>query len=76
MEVKIGVTESPRELVVTSNQSAEEVSSLVADSLQDAKGTLALTDDKGRKIIVPSARLAYVEITPTESRKMGFSVGG
>jgi hypothetical protein len=76
VEVKIGVTDSPRELVVSSGQSADEVESLVADSLKDTKGTLALVDDKGRKVIVPSARIAYVEITPTEQRKLGFSVGG
>lgn len=75
MEVKIGVAESSRELVVSSGQSAEEIESLVADSLKDAKGTLTLVDDKGRKVIVPSARVAYVEITPTEQRKLGFSVG-
>lgn len=75
MEVKIGVAESSRELVVSSGQTAEEIESLVADSLKDAKGTLALVDDKGRKVIVPSARVAYVEITPTEQRKLGFSVG-
>ncbi|MGH3435937.1 MAG: DUF3107 domain-containing protein [Sciscionella sp.] len=76
MEVKIGVAESPRELLVTSAQSPEEIAGLVADALKDIKGTLTLTDDKGRQVLVPSARIAYVEIGPADSRRVGFNVGG
>ncbi|MGH3620814.1 MAG: DUF3107 domain-containing protein [Sciscionella sp.] len=75
MEVKIGVAESPRELIVSSAQSADEVEALVADALKDAKSTLRLVDEKGRKVLVPSARLAYVEIAPSDTRNFGFSVG-
>jgi Protein of unknown function (DUF3107) len=75
VEVKIGVAESPRELIVSSAQSADEVEALVADALKDAKSTLRLVDEKGRKILVPSARLAYVEIAPSDTRNFGFSVG-
>ncbi|QGK72047.1 DUF3107 family protein [Allosaccharopolyspora coralli] len=75
MEVKIGVVDSSRELTVASNQSPDEVESLVADALKTADGVLALTDDKGRRFIVPSARLAYVEIGAVESQRVGFGVG-
>jgi len=34
---------------------------------------LALTDDKGRKVIVPVAKLAYVEIAESQSRPVGFT---
>lgn len=75
MEVKIGIKDTPRELVVSSGQSAEEVESLVADALKSADGLFRITDDKGRKYLVPSERIAYVEIAPADVRKVGFAVG-
>ena len=37
------------------------------------KGTLlSLTDSRGRTVLVPSAKIAYVEIGPAASRKVGF----
>ncbi|TNC23198.1 DUF3107 domain-containing protein [Amycolatopsis alkalitolerans] len=75
MEVKIGIKDTPRELVVSSGQSADEVESLVADALKSADGLFRLTDEKGRKFIVPSDRIAYVEIAPSDVRKVGFAVG-
>jgi hypothetical protein len=75
VEVKIGVADSPRELVVSSTLSPGEVEALVSDSLQSSRGVLALVDDKGRRYLIPTARIAYVEIGPADSRRVGFTVG-
>ncbi|CAJ1584709.1 DUF3107 domain-containing protein [[Mycobacterium] wendilense] len=75
MEVKIGVTDSPRELVFNSSQAAAELEKLVTDALGDGGGVLSLTDDKGRKFFVQSARVAYVELGPADARRVGFGVG-
>jgi hypothetical protein len=72
VEVKIGVADTARELLINSSQTPEEVESLVTDALKDSSGTLALTDDKGRRYLVPSVRVAYVEIGSADSRKVGF----
>ena len=72
MEVKVGVADTARELLINSSQTPEEVESLVAGALKDSSGTLALTDDKGRRYLVPSSRVAYVEIGSADSRKVGF----
>ncbi|HEY4568612.1 MAG TPA: DUF3107 domain-containing protein [Kribbella sp.] len=72
MEVKIGVQHANRELVLESDQSPEEVQALVADALSGKTGLLQLTDDKGRRVLVPSDRLAYVEIGEVTTRKVGF----
>jgi len=72
VEVKVGVADTARELLINSSQTPEEVESLVADALKDSSGTLALVDDKGRRYLVPSARVAYVEIGSADSRKVGF----
>jgi hypothetical protein len=72
VEVKIGVTHSPRELLVSSPQKPEEVEKLVLDALQADTGLLQLVDDRGRRVLVPTARIAYVEITPSDGRRIGF----
>lgn len=71
MEVKIGVQNVTREIVLESGQSAQEVTKAVAAALK-GDGALELTDEKGRVIVVPSAALAYIEIGSEESRRVGF----
>ena len=71
MEVKIGVTYAARELVIDSAQTSEEVTALVAAALQDGT-VLNLEDEKGRRVIVPVEKLAYVEIAEPEARRVGF----
>jgi hypothetical protein len=34
---------------------------------------LTLTDEKGRRVIVPIAKVAYVEIAETSNRPFGFT---
>jgi len=75
VEVKIGVADSPRELVVSSAQTPDEVAALVDEALGGSTSTLALSDDKGRRYVIPAIRIAYVEIAPSEVRRVGFGVG-
>ncbi len=72
MEVKIGVQFAPRELSLESTQSPAEVEKIVSQAIE-AGGTLNLIDDKGRRVIVPVEKLAYVEIAESSSRPVGFS---
>ena len=74
MEVKVGVADTARELVLNSDQTPDEIESLVASALKDSAGTLSLVDDKGRRFVVPSARVAYVEIGTADSRRVGFAM--
>lgn len=72
MEVRIGVKGAPRELVLDSNQSAEDIQKTVDAALKDDSPTVTLTDEKGRRIIVATDKLAYIEIAESEGRKVGF----
>lgn len=73
MEVKIGVQHTPREIVLESGLSAEEVESAVAEALTGKAQLLSLTDEKGRKVLVAQAdRIAYVEIGEPSTRRVGF----
>jgi Protein of unknown function (DUF3107) len=75
VEVKIGVQFAPRELVLESAQTPAEVEALVAEALSGRGGTLSLVDDKGRRVIVPVDKIAYVEIAEASARMVGFSAG-
>lgn len=75
MEIKIGIEETPRELVVTSTQAQDEVEKLVTAALDGKEGLLKLTDEKGRTFMVPAEKIAYVEIAPSDVRRVGFAVG-
>lgn len=74
MEVKIGVQYAARELVLESVQTPDEVEKTVTEALSDEDGVLNLVDDKGRRVIVPVSKVAYVEIAEAVTRKVGFTV--
>ena len=74
MEVKIGVQYAARELVVESAQTPAEVEKAVTDALDSDKKILSLVDEKGRRVIIPVDKLAYVEIAEASSRPVGFTV--
>ena len=74
MEVKIGVQYAARELVVESAQSPAEVEQAVTDALESDRKILSLVDEKGRRVIIPVDKLAYVEIAEASSRPVGFTV--
>jgi hypothetical protein len=73
VEVKIGVLHTAREIVVDSPQTPEEVEVAVAEALKSIDGQLVLTEEKGRKIIVPANLVAYVDIAQADTRRVGFA---
>lgn len=73
MEVKVGIADTPREIVLTSDLAPDEVEALVNDALKNPQGTLVLVDAKGARYVVPSARVAYVEIGKPDMRRVGFA---
>jgi hypothetical protein len=71
VEIKIGIQSVARELVVETKSSFEEVERILAAAVADG-GVFILGDDKGGKIMVPADKLAYLEITGGEPRRIGF----
>jgi hypothetical protein len=71
VEVKIGVQHATRELLVETNESTEAIEKLVTEAITGG-GLLALTDAKGRRTVVPSEKLAYVEIGSATLGQVGF----
>ena len=71
MEVKIGVQHAPREVVLETNESVADIEKQVADAVKNS-GTLAIDDVRGRKILVPGDKIAYVEIGGGVAGQVGF----
>ena len=71
MEVKIGVQNVAREIVIESKQSPEDVEKLVTAALTDG-GLLNLVDDSGRRVIVPVATIGYVDVGAAKKGAVGF----
>jgi hypothetical protein len=75
VEVKIGITDSPRELVFSSVQTPGEVEDLVSAALREGSDLVSLSDDKGRRFLVQTTKIAYVEIGAADARRVGFGIG-
>lgn len=76
MEVRIGVTQVPREIEVEITEGTrEQVVKDVEAALTKGEGVFWITDRRGRTVGVPAAKLAYVEIAPNEDRRVGFGIG-
>jgi hypothetical protein len=75
VEVKIGVKHSPREVVLESTQTPDEVEKLVSDALATREGLLSLTDERGRRVLVAADLISYVEIAQADTRRVGFTAG-
>jgi ABC-type branched-subunit amino acid transport system substrate-binding protein len=75
VDVRIGVSQHPRELDVelADDTDREALKQQIADALADDDKVLWLTDRRGRDIVVPAAKIAYVEIdTGDAERRIGF----
>jgi Protein of unknown function (DUF3107) len=71
VEIKIGIQSVPRELVVETKLSVEEVERALAAAVADG-GVFTLGDDKGGRVMVPADKLAYLELGGSEPRRVGF----
>jgi hypothetical protein len=72
VEIRIGITNSPREISFETTQSASDVQDVIAQALEAGKAFFSLTDSKGKIYLVPTVNLGYVEIGSEESRRIGF----
>lgn len=71
MEVKVGIQNVAREIAVETKASAAEVESALAEALA-GNGVFTVADDKGRKVLIPAASVAYVDLGTENARAVGF----
>lgn len=75
MDVRIGVSQAPREIEVelADSTSVDDLVAQVDSAVVKATGMLWLTDKRGRRVGVPAAKLAYIELDQgAETRRVGF----
>ena len=75
MEVRIGIIHTAKELEIELAEDAER-DTIIADveaALSRREGVLWLTDRRGRRVGIPAAQVAYVEVgAPVNERRVGF----
>ena len=74
VDVRIGVTQAPRELTLeVADGDRDDLKSRVEAALSGTTDVLWVTDKRGRDIVIPSAKIAYVEVGSAEGdRRIGF----
>ena len=72
MEIKIGIQNVGRELVVNADLTADEVEAKVSEALGSG-APLVLKDSKGTSTVVPSEKIGYVETGADTKRRVGFT---
>ena len=75
MDVRIGIVQTPKELEVELADDADrdKVLADIETALGGDEGVLWLTDRRGRRVAVPVAKVAYVEVgAPANERRVGF----
>ena len=73
MEVKIGVQYAARELSVGTESEPQAVLDALNAAIAD-DSVFTLTDEKGRTVAVPASKVAYLDFTSDEGRKVGFGL--
>jgi hypothetical protein len=71
MEIKIGIVDTARELTIESTETVDVILKAVTDAIETG-GLLVLTDSHERKVLVPGAKLAYVDLGDPRERRVGF----
>lgn len=73
MDIRIGIVQSMRELEVELADDADRDQIMAeVEAALNSETVLWLTDRKGRRLGVPSARIAYVEFGTPVDRVVGF----
>ncbi len=75
MEVRIGVTQSIKEIEVElEDADREKTLAEITATVGTGEGVLWLTDKRGRTVGIPAAKVAYIEVgSPAEERRVGFA---
>ena len=75
MNIRIGMTHTPKELEIElEDGTGDDVVEEITKAVTEDTGVLWLTDRKGRRVGVVTAKVAWIEVGPeTEGRRVGFS---
>lgn len=72
MEVKIGIQSVPRELIVETDTPAQDIERALVTALDGGSAVFTLDVRNGGRLLLPADKIAYVEFSGAESRRVGF----
>ena len=72
MDIRIGILNSPREVAFESSQSADDIEKAVSSAIEKGAPLVTFSDDKGKRYVIPTATIGYVEIGTDSARRIGF----
>ena len=75
VDVRIGVTQAPRELNIelAEDVDRDDLKSRIEAAMAGVTDVLWITDKRGKDVVIPAAKIAYVELGSADSdRKIGF----
>ena len=71
MEIKVGIVQGGREIVLESDEAAADVQAAFSKAIA-GDAVLTLSDERGRKVLIPASRIAYLELGQEHARRVGF----
>ena len=71
MEIKVGIQHVAREIVVETSDSADAIEKALEQALSK-DSFFSVTDERGRKVLIPAAKIAYVDLGQEGARHVGF----
>ena len=71
MEIKVGIQHVNREVVVETTEAAADVERAFSEAVE-SQGVFTLADERGRRVLIPSSKIAYVDLGEEHARKVGF----
>jgi hypothetical protein len=73
VEIKIGIQHVNREIIVESSESAADVEKELLSSIgTGGDGVFTVTDERGRRVLIPVGKIAYVDLGEENARHVGF----
>jgi hypothetical protein len=71
VEIKVGIQHVNREIVVETTDSAADIEASLANAMSE-ETFFTVTDERGRKVLIPAAKIAYVDLGEENARHVGF----
>jgi hypothetical protein len=71
VEIKVGIQHVNREVVVETTETAADIEKAFADAVEN-QGVFTLSDERGRRVLIPSSKIAYVDLGEENARRVGF----
>jgi hypothetical protein len=75
VDVRIGVTQAPREITIelAEDVDRDDLKARIEAALAGTSDVLWIADKRGKDVAVPSAKIAYIELGSADGdRKIGF----